>query len=58
MDGDLAKEMSFWARWGSSSGMPFYAKEFLKEHPQWSYLEGYLKDRPSQPWTFFKMGQR
>jgi len=57
MDGDLAKEMSFWARWGSSSGMPFYAKEFLDEHPQWSYLEGYLKDRPSQPWTFFKMGQ-
>ena len=57
IDSDLAKEMSFWARWGSSSGMPFDAQKFLDEHPQWNYLQGYLKDRPTQPWTFFEMGQ-
>ena len=56
-DSDLAREMSFWARWGSSSGMAFDAQKFLDEHPQWNYLQGYLKDRPSQPWTFFNMGQ-
>ena len=56
-DSDLAREMSFWARWGSSSGMPFNAQKFLDEHPQWNYLQGYLKDRPTQPWTFFEMGQ-
>jgi len=28
--------------------------EFLAEHIQWSHLDGYLKDRPSQPWTLFR----
>ena len=54
----MAREMSFLARWGSSSGMPFNATEFLKEHIQWSYLSGgYLKDRPSWPWTTFRSGE-
>lgn len=26
-------------------------------HPQWSWLEGYLNDRPTQPWTEFSSGQ-
>jgi hypothetical protein len=49
----MAKNMSFWARWGSSSGLPFDASEFLKEHIQYSDLKGYLKDRPTRPWTIF-----
>ncbi|MEW6141539.1 MAG: C45 family peptidase [Chloroflexota bacterium] len=53
-DSNLAKVMSLYGRWGSSSGMPFEAGKFLKEHPQYSYLDGYLKDRPPQPWTLFK----
>jgi putative hemolysin len=53
MDSDMAKDLSFWARWGSSSGMPFDADEHLSEHPQWDHLAGYLKDRPTQPWTLF-----
>ena len=58
VDSDLAKDLSFWARWGSSSGMAFDAKNFLDEHIQWSYLEEYLNDRPSQPWTLFETGQK
>lgn len=58
MDSDLAKGLSFWARWGNSSGLPFDAQKFLAEHIQWSHLEGYLKDRPSQPWGIFKAGER
>ena len=54
MDSDLAKDLRFWARWGSSSGMPFDAEKFLAEHIQWSHLEGYLKDRPTEPWTLFE----
>ncbi len=54
----LAKKMSFWARWGNSSGMPFYAEGFLKRHIQWEYLRGYLKDRPSEPWVLFKASER
>ena len=57
MDSDLAKKLSFWARWGSSSGMPFDAQAFLSKHTRFSYLEGYLKDRPPQPWTLFKAGE-
>ncbi len=52
-DSDLAKNLSFWARFGNSAGMPFYADEFLAEHIQYDYLRGYLKDRPTQPWTEF-----
>ncbi len=52
-DSNNALELSLWCRWGSSCGKPFYADEFLKEHPQFDYLKPYLKDRPTQPWTKF-----
>lgn len=53
-DSELALNMSFWARWGNSAGMPFDADQFLDQHIQYSYLRGYLKDRPAEPWTLFK----
>jgi hypothetical protein len=56
-DSAMAKNLSLWARWGNSAGMPFNASQFLKENIQWSDLEGYLKDRPSQPWTQFYAGE-
>lgn len=56
MDSTMAKDLAFVARWGSSSGMPFDASEFLEKRPQWDYLEGYLEDRPTEPWTEFKSG--
>lgn len=58
MGSDLAEESVFWARWGNSSGMPFDAEKFLAEHIRWGYLEGYLKDTPSQPWTLFRAGEK
>ncbi len=58
MDSELAKNLSFFARWGNSSGMPFDAEKFLEEHIQWSHLKGYLKDRPSQPWTLFSAAEK
>lgn len=58
MDSDMAKEMSFVARWGSSSGMAFDAHAFLDEHPQYGYIKKLLKDRPTEPWTQFSSGQK
>jgi len=58
IDSELAQGLSFIARWGNSSGMPFNASKFLSEHIQWSHLKGYLKDRPSQPWTYFQADQK
>jgi len=54
MTSEQAKQLSFEARWGNSSGRGFSAEAFLEKHPQWSYLDGYLFDRPSQEWTFFR----
>ncbi len=58
MDSDMAANLSFWARWGNSSGLPFVAAEFFRHNIQWEYLKGYLFDRPSQPWVQFTAGQK
>jgi len=48
-----AREMALWARFGRADGAPFDAEEFLRQHPQWNWQEGYLQSRPAQPWTYF-----
>lgn len=48
-----AKQMGLHARWGSSCGIPFIAKEFCDKHIQWADHLPYLKDRPTEDWTFF-----
>jgi len=57
VDSRMAKAMSFAARWGSADGTAFDAPEFLAAHPQFDWLEGYLKSRPSEPWVEFKPGE-
>jgi hypothetical protein len=49
-----AEELSLWARFGRADGAPFDAEEFLRLHPQYAWQEGYLRSRPSQPWTLFE----
>lgn len=58
VDARMAREMTFWAKWGSSCDIPFDAPKFLREHRQYDYLKGYLKSRPTQPWTVFKSGPK
>ncbi len=57
IDAKMARQMSFIARWGSSCGMPFDAKVYLEEHPQFDWMTGLIKDRPTQPWTVFTAGE-
>jgi hypothetical protein len=57
VDYQMARQMSFQARWGSSCGMPFSAGDFLGRHPQFDWMNGLLKDRPTRPWTTFKAGE-
>ena len=57
VDSKMAKQMSFVARWGSACGIPFYAKSFLEKHQQFDWMDGLIKDRPTQPWTSFKSGE-
>jgi hypothetical protein len=57
LDSRLARQMSFAARFGSTCGMPFSSTVFLAEHPQFKWMTGLIKDRPTQPWTIFKAGE-
>jgi len=52
-DTEMANKMGFVARYGSSCGMPFYAADFCNKNRQWKYLEPYLRNRPTEPWTEF-----
>jgi hypothetical protein len=58
VDAAMAKNISFSARWGSACGRTFDGAKFLKEHPQYYWLEGMLADRPRQSWTTFTAGEK
>jgi hypothetical protein len=58
LDSKMAKQMSFVARWGSACGKAFDAKKFLQEHPQFDWMTGILKSRPTEPWTIFQAGEK
>jgi hypothetical protein len=57
VDATMAKSMSFAARWGSACGRTFDARQYLADHPQFDYMAGILKSRPSEPWTQFKAAE-
>jgi len=58
VDSQMAKRMSFAARWGSACGIPFDAEKFLTEHPQFEWMKDILQSRPSEPWTEFVAGEQ
>ena len=51
--GELALDMTLLARWGRACGAPLDAGRFLADHPQYRWLQGYMKDRPTRPWRAF-----
>ena len=53
VDSNMAKNMSFSLKWGSSCGIPFDKNKFCNENRVWDYLRPYLYDRPQQKWTTF-----
>jgi hypothetical protein len=58
IDSNMAKQMSFSARWGSACGLAFDASDFLVQHPQFDWMKDILEDRPSEPWVVFKAGEK
>jgi len=54
IDSGLAKDLSFYGRWGNSSGLSFNTEKYFLEHNQWNHLKGYLKNRVTEPWTIFE----
>ena len=57
VDAQMAKQLSFAARWGSACGAPFVADKFLTAHPQFEWMNGVLVDRPAEAWSVFRAGQ-
>jgi hypothetical protein len=57
IDSKMARQMSFALRWGAACGTPFDAKAFLEAHPQFDWMTGLIKDRPTEAWTVFKAGE-
>lgn len=58
VDAAMARRMSFAARWGSACGRTFEAKKYLQDHEQFDWLEGLIKDLPSEPWVEFTAGEQ
>jgi hypothetical protein len=58
VDSRMAKNWQFWAKWGSSCDRNFVAQDFLAQHTQYDWMEGYLKDLPPEPWTVFPLPER
>jgi Phospholipase B len=57
MDSAMARSMSFIARMGHPCGENFYAKAFLKAHPEFNWQAPLLRDMIAGPWTVFKSGE-
>lgn len=56
VDARMADKMQFWAAMGHPCGMDFIAATFLKQHPEYDWMNGLLRDMKSQPWTVFTAG--
>jgi hypothetical protein len=52
-DGALADRMSLWGQVGHH-GSDFIADSFLKQHKQYEWMRGLLKDIKCGPWSRFE----
>jgi hypothetical protein len=57
-DGRLAEQMQLWAVYGHPCGPDFVAEDFLKQHKQFEWMRGLLRDMKSGPWTQFARGMK
>ena len=53
IDGTLADKMTFWGQIGHH-GSDFIADDFLKEHKEYEWMRGLLKDMKCGPWSRFE----
>ena len=51
MTTEMAENNTILARWGSACGRAFDSAGFLTKNQQYFVYEGYLFDRPAQPWN-------
>ncbi|MGB9072290.1 MAG: C45 family peptidase [Terriglobales bacterium] len=57
-DSKMTASMSLRARAGHPCGADFVAKDFLGQHPEYSWQKSVLRDMKAGPWTTFSAGQK
>lgn len=50
----MARRMSLEAAMGHSCGIHFRAGDFTRQHSEFAWQKGLLRDLPSRPWTLFE----
>ncbi len=50
----LAANMQFWAHMGHPCGQDFIGATFYAAHPEYAWMNKYLTDMKSYPWTLFE----
>jgi hypothetical protein len=58
IDSSLAKQMHLWAAMGHQCATDFIAADFLKEHPEYSWMTGLMQNMKTQPWTEFSINMK
>jgi hypothetical protein len=58
LDARCAGSLSFLACFGHPGAPDFLAADFLKARPEYSHLDGLLKDLKARPWTKFGAGMK
>jgi len=58
MDSTMAAGMQLWAAMGHPCAPDFIAADFLKQHPEYDWMQGLLRDMKTQPWTLFASGMK
>lgn len=57
-DSSMAEKMQLWAAMGHPCRSDFIAEDFLKQHPEYGWMRGLLRDMKTQPWTQFTSGMK
>ncbi len=58
MDSTLAAKMQMWAAMGHPCAPDFIAADYLKQHPEYDWMRGLLRDMKTEPWTLFASGMK
>ena len=56
-DASMIAHMSFTAHAGHACGMDFKAGDQLREHPEFGWEQGVLRDMDAYPWTKFSVAK-
>lgn len=58
MDAEMAGKTELWAAMGDPFAPHLIADGFLKEHSEYGWMRGLLREMKTEPWTQFASGMK